>query len=89
MELGRVLRAMRASCARVQRSDSVAIMVSVVHFLIDRLRALPDAVSGAFIWGLVQAAFARLSTLRATPTAGPGVIEVPFIESRTKVFGLS
>lgn len=58
----------------------------VVDFLIDRLHGLPDAIDGAVILACAQIAYRRLSrSSRAVPAAS-GVIEVPFIESRTKVF---
>jgi hypothetical protein len=58
----------------------------VVDFLIDRLRGLPDAIDGAVILACARTAYRGLSRSSRAVPATTGVIEVPFIESRTKVF---
>lgn len=62
----------------------------MLHFLVDRLRSLPDAFFDApFVW-LAEVGLVRLwHRYRAGQRSQPNVIEMPFIESRTKVFGLN
>ena len=61
----------------------------MLHFLVDRFRGLPGDIFAALLLRLSEAGFARLwRRFRVVQTPPPDVIEVPFIESRTKVFGL-
>jgi hypothetical protein len=60
-----------------------------LHFLADRLRGLPGDIVAALLLRLGEAGLVRLwRRFRVVRAAPPNVIELPFIESRTKVFDL-